>query len=175
MPKSSFDQINRDEKKILQEIKKNANNSINAIAKKFNFSRQKVWRIIKKLEKEKTIWGYTAIMNEEKYGTKKFYVLIKRSNMPLDRELAEKIISRHLEEISFEIDVTIETSIYIHGEYDWIMIIEAKDITKAKQFTEMLNKLYQGYIEEIQILQILFPIKVHGIINPEKQRLKEFV
>ena len=175
MPKSSFEQINRDEKKILQEIKKNANNSINAIAKKFNFSRQKVWRIIKKLEKEKTIWGYTAIMNEEKYGTKKFYVLIKRSNMPLDKEIAKKIIYRHLEEKSSEIDVIIETSIYVHGEYDWIIIIEAEDITKAKQFTEMLNKLYQGYIDEIHVLQILFPIKVHGIMNPDKENLEKFV
>ena len=175
MPKSSFEQMNEDEKKILQEIKKNANNSINAIAKKYNFSRQKVWRILKKLEKEKTIWGYTAIMNEEKYGTNKFFILIKRSNMPLDKEIANRIISRNIEDTSFDIDVQIETSIYIHGEYDWIMIVEAEDITKAKQFTEMLNKLYQGYIDEIQILQILFPVKVHGIINPDKDKLIEFV
>lgn len=175
MPKSSFEQINRDEKKILQEIKKNANNSINAIAKKFNFSRQKVWRILKKLEKEKTIWGYTAIVNEEKYGINKFFVLIKRSNTPLNQDLIKKIVSRDLEEVSLEVDIKINSSIYIHGEYDWIIIIEAEDIKKAKQFTEMLNKIYQGYIDEIHILQFLFPIKVHGIMNPDKDRLNEFI
>ncbi len=175
MPKSSFEQINIDEKKILQEIKKNSNNSINAIAKKFNFSRQKVWRILKNLEKEKTIWGYTAIINEEKHGLKKFFILIKRSNKPLDKEITNKILSRDLEDMSSQINVNVETSVYIHGEYDWILIIEAEDIKNAKQFTEMLNKMYQGYIDEVHVLQFLFPIKIHGIMNPDKNKIKEFV
>ena len=57
-----------DEKSVLEELKKNAHDSINEIANRCGFSRQKVWRIIKNLEEERTIWGYTAIVNNQKKG-----------------------------------------------------------------------------------------------------------
>ena len=45
MAKNSVKQIEQDEKKILEELKENANKSINDIAEKCGFSRQKVWRV----------------------------------------------------------------------------------------------------------------------------------
>ena len=57
MSKSSREQIDDDEKKVLWQLRRNSKESIDAIAKKCRFSRQKVWRIIKRLEKNKTIWG----------------------------------------------------------------------------------------------------------------------
>jgi len=56
MAKSSKKQIYEDELKVIAELQKNAKESINIIAKKCGFSRQKAWRIIKKLEEDKTIW-----------------------------------------------------------------------------------------------------------------------
>ena len=52
MPKSSKTQIDKDEKKVIHELQKNAKESIDTIALRCNFSRQKVWRIIKRLEKK---------------------------------------------------------------------------------------------------------------------------
>ena len=51
MAKSSFKQIELDERKIIDELKKNAKENIDKISKNCGFSRQKVWRIIKNLEK----------------------------------------------------------------------------------------------------------------------------
>ena len=56
MPKSSKEQIDLDEKKVVSELQRNSKESIDVIAKRCGFSRQKVWRIIKRLEKNKTIW-----------------------------------------------------------------------------------------------------------------------
>jgi DNA-binding Lrp family transcriptional regulator len=42
MPKSSVKQIEQDERKILDELRKNANKSVNDIAETCGFSRQKV-------------------------------------------------------------------------------------------------------------------------------------
>ena len=67
-------QIEEDEKKIIKELQNNANKSINEIAKKCGFSRQKVWRIIKNLENNNTIWGYVAVTNEEKLDHKEYIV-----------------------------------------------------------------------------------------------------
>ena len=57
MPKSSKEEVIQSENIVLKELKKDASKSIDAIAKDHNFSRQKVWRIIKRLEKNKKIWG----------------------------------------------------------------------------------------------------------------------
>jgi len=58
MPKSSKKQINEDEKKLLKVLQTSSGDNIENIAKKCGFSRQKVSRIKKRLEKDKTIWGY---------------------------------------------------------------------------------------------------------------------
>ena len=97
MPKSSVKQIEQDEKKILDELIKNANKSINDIAKSCRFSRQKVWRVINNLEKNHAIWGYTAIVDEEKLNKKSYLMLIKRSNKPIRKEIVNDIINAHME------------------------------------------------------------------------------
>ena len=96
MAKNSMKQIEEDENKILQELANNSNKSINEIAKKCGFSRQKVWRMIKNLEKNHTIWGYTTIIDREKQGLKSYTVLIKRTNLPMEEEMVDKIIEREM-------------------------------------------------------------------------------
>jgi len=51
---------------VIEQLQRNSNESIDKIAKTCGFSRQKVWRIIKRLENNKTIWGYTAVPDKEK-------------------------------------------------------------------------------------------------------------
>jgi DNA-binding Lrp family transcriptional regulator len=94
MPKSSVKQIEQDEKKILEELARNANKSINDIAKTCGFSRQKVWRVINNLEKNHTIWEYVAVVDEEKLDKKSYIMLIKRSNKPLKKEVLNDVINR---------------------------------------------------------------------------------
>jgi len=72
MGKSSKEQLAKDDRKILAELQKNSNESIDTIAKHCGFSRQKVWRTIKQLEKNRMIWGYTAIVDHEKINQKHF-------------------------------------------------------------------------------------------------------
>ena len=57
---------------------KDSSQSVDAIGKKCGFSRQKVWRIIKRLEEDCTIWGYHVVGDDEKLGLKGFVALIKK-------------------------------------------------------------------------------------------------
>jgi len=66
MAKSSKEQIYKDDLKVIDELQKNAKEKIETIAKNCGFSRQKTWRIINRLEENKTIWGYAAVVNEGK-------------------------------------------------------------------------------------------------------------
>ncbi len=175
MSKSSRDQMDQDEKKVLSELVKNADKNIETIAKLVGFSKQKTWRIIKRLEAKELIWGYTAIFNEEKMGLKHFMFLIKRSMKRLEQTTVNKIVSRKLEDIVKDIGVTMESSSYVHGDYDWVITFTAKDIIQAKKFSDALINWHPGIIDKIIILETLMFIKKHYILNPEKDKLEELV
>lgn len=174
MPKMSMKQIDADEKKIAAELEKNSNESIDKLAKRCHFSRQKVWRIIKKLEKNETIWGYHAIVDYEKLQMKRYILLIKKSHRPV-RNLVDTIISREIEQKSTEIGVNILSSEYLHGAFDWHISFTAEDIRDAKKFCEIINRQFPDHISEIQLFEVIFPVKHCNIKNPNKEKLKEFV
>jgi DNA-binding Lrp family transcriptional regulator len=174
MPKVSKVQIDKDEKRILAELQKNANESIDGIAKRCGFSRQKVCRTIKALEQKHLIWGYTVIVDELKNDSRHYTLLIKRTPHQLMKDTIDIIASRKLEEIVSEIGVIVESSYYVHGEYDWILTFTAQNIVQAKKFRESVLNLHAGIIEKAILLETLFAVKDHHILNPEPAKLKEF-
>ena len=175
LAKSSREQIDADEKRILQRLEHNSKESIDKIAKKCGFSRQKVWRIIKRLEKNKTIWGYGAITDDEKQDMTHFTMLVKRSTQPLTKELGDTIIKRQLEGMGKSHGVIVECSYYTHGKYDWIVTFKANDIRIAKKFGEQFSKLYKDYISELELIETLFFIRKHGVLNPNKDEFRQFI
>jgi len=173
MAKSSVKQIKVDEKRILGVLAKNANKSINDIAKSLGFSRQKVWRVMNSLEKNNTIWGYVAVIDEEKVDKKSYILLVKRSTKPVEQELLNHIIKRELvKRTETKIDIT--NSMFTHGSYDWIIYFNAYDLKQAKQFQEHFNKLYEGFIIETQLIEKLFTVVSCGVTNPEIKKLNDF-
>jgi len=175
MAKSSKKQIYEDELKVIAELQKNSKENIDVISKNCGFSRQKTWRIIKKLEEDKTIWGYAAVVNEKRQGLKRYMILIKRTPLSIDEKLVDKIITRQLGKLASEIDIKIENSMLTHGTFDWVICFKAKDMKHAKKFSEIVNETYWGYVREVHMIETLFPIIIQGILNPEIQKLKEFL
>ena len=171
----SRDNLEQDEKKILSELIKNSKENIDTIAKRCSFSRQKTWRFIKQLEAKRLIWGYTAIFDEQKIGLKHFVMMAKRNTGPLKEDTVTKIIKRDLDNMVKELGITIESSLYVHGEYDWIIAFTAKDIVYAKKLGDLLNEMHPGRLEKITILQTMMTIKKQYILNPERAKLKNFM
>ena len=175
MPKNSIMQIEKDEKRILEELETNANKSVNEIAKTCGFSRQKVWRIIKNLEKNNTIWGYIPVLDEVKLNKKSFILLMKKTSKPVTQELMDQIINRDLSKKVKKTGIEIISSIYTNGIYDWVLYFNAADLKDAKGFVEVFNKLYQGYVSDIHLLENMFPVVGSRIANPEIERLNDFI
>lgn len=175
MPKVSKGQIRKDEQKVLVEMRKNAKENINTIAKRCKFSSQKVRRIIKQLEKDNTIFGYTAIFNEEKVGLKHFIMMAKRNSNKITEETVNQIISRKLEDFTATLGIAVESSFYVHGEYDWIITFAARDIIHAKEFVNALLKLNPGIIQKITLLETMMFIRKQYVLNPSRSKLKEFL
>ena len=175
MPKNSVKQIEKDGKKIIDELIKNANKSINDIAETCHFSRQKVWRVINNLERNHTIWGYVPVLDEEKLGKKNYIMLIKRSVKPMEEKVVDKIINSELEGGPRKSGVEITNSVYTNGDYDWILSFNVNDLTEAKAFVEFFNKLYEGYISEVRLIEKMFTVVSNGVTNPEIEKLKYFL
>ena len=77
MIKNSKFKIKFDEQIIIAKLLEDSRQSPHEIAEQCRFSRQKVWRIIKKLEESNKIWGYTAVIDDNYNDRNTYYALIK--------------------------------------------------------------------------------------------------
>ena len=174
MAKVSAKQIDRDEKKVIAELQKNSKESIDKIAKRCGFSRQKVWRIIKRLEKNRTIWGYNAVVDNDQIDRKSYLMLIKRSNNPIN-EAVDKIISHNMDKEGEKMNVSIRDSCYLHGPFDWLIVFTCPNIKQAKKFSEVITREYHNVINDVQLMENIFTVKSAGIDNPFAEKLREFI
>ncbi len=175
MVKNTEEQTQRDEKKLLSELIKNAKANIETIAEHCGLSRQKTKRLIKQLEATKLIWGYTAVFDEKKIGQNHFVLMAKKSSMEIDEKTVDSIISRNIEKRAVKLGIDIESSFYVHGEYDWVLTCTAENILEAKKFSEELIRQFPGLFEKITIMQTMMFIRKQYILNPEKEKLKDFL
>ncbi len=175
MAKSSAKQIEQDNKKILDQLVKNANMSINEIADKLGFSRQKVWRSIKNLEEDKTIWGYTAIIDDNKMKRKRFSILLKKAPIKVSDEKLNIVIKREFRNIATKNGVNLESTYFFNGLYDGEIIVTADNVIQVKKFiADMQKKLGADYFKETSILEVLVPIQMRGFNNPNLNQLKDY-
>jgi DNA-binding Lrp family transcriptional regulator len=174
MAKSSKETILHDEIKVMDALEQHSKESIDQIAKSCGFSRQKVWRIIKDLEKRKIIWGYTAITDETAKNLKHFIVLAKRNTVPFGDEFRKEIILRKLDDYPMDI-VRIENIYLTHGITDWILTFYAPDIISAKRFVDETFARFSKYLQEFNIVETLVPVRKQGFKNPRMKDLVEYL
>ncbi len=175
MSKTSKKQIEVDEKKVIEQLQKNCMENLDLFAKKCGFSRQKVWRIIKNLERDKIVWGYTAIVDNDSLQKKHYILLMKRNAQKISPKIVDILLSRYFEEVVNKLGITIETSSYVHGEYDWIATFLASDIVHAKKFSELVKTTYPETFQRIDLVETLFDIKRQNIFNPDTEKFKEII
>lgn len=174
MSRRSRKQIDKDEKKIVAALQKNGKERIDDLSKHCKFSRQKVWRIIKRLEKNKVIWGYHAVVDKEKIGVKAYLILIKRTPKPVEKTFLDSIVNNALYLSGTKMGVKLDSMFYVHGPYDWVLSITAIDIKQVKQFCELVAKAFLGHVADIQILEVLCPVKERCIDNPNPESIRDF-
>jgi len=175
MAKYSVEQIKQDEKKVLEKLTKNAHMGINEIADKIGFSRQRAQKIIKNLEKNNTIWGYTVIIDDNKMGRKRFNILLKKAPVKLTDEKLNIVINGEIKKIAAKNGVNLESTYFFNGSYDGQMCVTAESIIQVKNFiADMEKKIGATYFKEIKILEILVPIQMRGFYNPNLKQLRDY-
>ena len=174
MPKSSKRQIDEDDKKFLKVLQKNSGDNIESIAKRCGFSRQKVWRTKKRLEKDKTIWGYNAVVDDEKLGVKRYQILLKKELLPISNKMMDVMLEKDMRKQLEKFEVEIDCSFFTHGYFDWSLCITAPNTIVMRKFIELLKTKFGEHISEIQVLEVIFPLLKSGFDNPNLTEFKEF-
>lgn len=101
-------------------------------------------------------------------------MLVKRTNKPITQVLVNQILNREFANSVKKMGIAITNSYYTHGNYDWVICFNANDMKEAKSFVEIYNKLYEGYVSEIHLLENMFSAVSCGITNPEIEKLNDF-
>ncbi len=175
MPKSTKIRKMSDEKKILDFLQVNAHESIDTIAKKCGFSRQKVWRIIKNLEEQKIIWGYTTIYDRERYNIQHYTMLIKRTTAPIDQKTIQEILTTRLDDLLPDAEITMEHIEYTHGHFDGVFTFFAPDLITAKKFCDQFQTRFNLYIDSVELLEGIFFIRKQMLRNPNLKKQIEYI
>lgn len=120
----SLDDIDR---KILRLLREDAHLTTQAVADKVGLSQTPCWSRIKRLEEQKVISGYVALLNPEMIG-RPLSVIIE---INLDMHDDDKIenFSRHLAQLPEVTDAYLTT-----GEYDYVIIAAVEDTEDYEQF-----------------------------------------
>jgi DNA-binding Lrp family transcriptional regulator len=139
LTKISKEAMRTDEIKVLNIMEQYAKENINEIAKKCGLSPQKVTRIIKNLETEKIIWGYSAIADGTLRDFKHFVLLVKRNTVPFDASIKKELILEKLDEYLPGI-VRIEDVIFTHGSFDAVVTFYTPNLISSKNFVQELSK-----------------------------------
>ena len=160
--------------KILNELLKDPTRSLEEIARSCGSYRQKVWREKKKLEDMEAIWGYTAVVDENVIDWKSFILLIKLK--PLTTDQAKLLIKRHLTNAPGELNIRLMDTYYLNGKYDLLVIFSAPNWMTARKYYDSIRLEYDGYLEDRpEIIDIAFSLIRWGKVNPNVDKLKEFI
>jgi DNA-binding Lrp family transcriptional regulator len=161
-------------KAVLRCLVEDSSQSIIAIAKKLKSYRQRIWRIKKRLENEKIIWGYTAVIDDMKLQ-RVIYIMLSKIK-PLSRDFVNLVISRLTEDIPLQEGVRLIHVSYINGTFDWTIMFSAPDHATARRYYDSVRLAYAEYLlEKPVIIDVNFPCVREGKVNPDLQKLYEFV
>jgi len=167
--------VTEESRNVLDALQRNAKENIAVIAKECHMSKEKCSRMIRHLEKTGKIWGYSAVVDEHELPYKKFVLLLKRTTKKYDEATLDRIEMEQFKKEYEPLGVRIESSYYLHGEYDWLVIFTAADLVHAKKFSSILFDHYPGIAEKVNIMEILYVNRVHFIKNPDQSKLREYI
>ncbi len=162
-----MDEIEQTNKmKILEELQKNGRASASEIAEKTGLTRQTVAKIISNMEKNKEIWGYTAIFDPKLVDKKPFLVLGKvdfslNSEELLKKVTSSKLIDEHEKKYGFK------TTMFLNGPSDIMILLWAKDTIEAKKFINNYKKLFSENVKVVDLYEGMATFRNNGIANPK--------
>jgi len=172
---TSRQQMETDEKKIGLELLKDPTLDATAIAKKLGLSKQKVWRVIKKMEEKGAIMARPACLNARKMGKRTFLLLFERTSRSIDKRFVDLLLPPLIiEEMVREgTNAVVEESYYLNGVHDWAIIITVDQHKDLLRWLEAWRHDYGEYFSKISQSEIMWIHQRNSILNKDKKELSD--
>jgi DNA-binding Lrp family transcriptional regulator len=159
---------------ILLSLLEDPTKSIKDIAIENKCYRQKIWRVKKKLEEEHIIWGYTAVIDDEKLNQVCYLMLLKTK--PMNKDMIDLMLQRLIKEEPRKQNIRLKNISYLNGEYDWIIRFSAPNHPTARRYYDSVRKVYDEYLLEKPVMvDVNFCLIAEGKTNPEIKNLHNFI
>src|SRR3989344_3985932 len=139
------------DKKIMFELEKDSSKSVSEIAKRIKRSNEFVNFRIHRLEKEKIILGYSAIVDMSKLGYFTFRIYLKWQNM------TEEHKKKFYDEV--KVKESVWTTTVLHGKWDFAFFMGVKS---TERFHKLWNEIQLNYKDKIAESKIAIYAPVHN-------------
>lgn len=174
MTKRSTELKNKDTIKVIECLEQHAKENMSEIGKRCGLSLQKVARIMSRLEKEKIIWGYSAVTDGTFRNLKHYFALVKRNTIPFDESMKKEIAAEKIDHI-LSSNAKLESLFFTHGSYDVVMTFYAPNLLAAKEFITKIYDRVGKYFGEYLLLETLLPIRKNGLKNPQTAQIIKYL
>lgn len=150
-------------KQLLEVLEKNSRVSVSELASMLQKSEYEIEKEIERLEREKIILSYGALINWERFGEDTVTAVIE-INLTPQREVGFDAIAERI--YRFE---EVKTVYLMSGNFDLLVIIEGKSLKDVANFVATRLSTIDG-ITQTRSHFMLKPYKKDGvIINDEEQ------
>jgi DNA-binding Lrp family transcriptional regulator len=167
MGKANIEIERQNMQKIVKALMGNSRMEINKIAEKTLLSRQTVSNLLKKMEENKTIWGYSIVLDPDFLDVVTFVLLIKLKPQCNKEKVLEQYF-KNKKKIPDNDGMFID-SVIVHGKYDLVMILCTKNIQTARRIVfDILDDLITN-VDEYELEEAINLKRLCGIVNPNRK------
>lgn len=92
-----------------------------------------------------------------------------------DNKYSERVNLDEIRKKYSQLGIELQSSYFLHGEYDWVLIFTAEDIKQAKKFSELLLNVYPDLIDKTSLSQVIYSPREHHILNPQSRKVKDIL
>ena len=152
------------DKKILEQLNKNARMSLTEISKKTGIPKDSVLYRIRRMEKNE-VFRYAVILNPLKLGLPIFNAVYLQL-INFDKQKEEQLIA-HIKSNPYLV-----YSAKVVGKYDFIISIVAKNMLQFEQIFDEFKTKFNIIIKDFDVLSIIEEHKYDYLIDLIKEKIK---
>ena len=155
-------------RELLEILEKNSRVSVSELASMLQKSEYEIEKEISRLEREKIILSYGALINWERYGDDTVTAVIE-INLTPQREVGFNAIAERI----YRFD-EVRTVYLMSGNFDLLVIIEGKSLKDVANFVATRLSTIEG-VTQTRSHFMLKPYKKDGIIIEDEEKDRRLV
>lgn len=155
-------------RELLEVLEKNSRISVGELASMFQKSEYEIEKEISRLEREKIILSYGALINWERYGDDTVTAVIE-INLTPQREVGFDAIAERI----YRFD-EVRTVYLMSGNFDLLVIIEGKSLKDVANFVATRLSTIEG-VTQTRSHFLLKPYKKDGVIINDEEKDRRLV